>query len=434
MLGGLRLHLVREAVRLRAPLLLLAGLSTFVFHGWAPWMLFFSLLAAFGLQFAVGHAASFMIIPVQRRAANFLRKVTGSALGRKWIPVVILEEVGGMLHFMERMHASAHTAKDEMLTTLQGECFGVRTPDGALLHTVVFGGGAAQSPRGVLVYVGGNAELCALNRTWAAFSRKYRLSVVIFDYRGVGESEGTISRDGGVTDTASIIAFAQGSLGYAPEKVLVFGHSIGGSFATEAAPFFPGVSIVNDRSFGQLSAVAWCHLYPPCLHPELSGSVRMRLIRWLIRDAVRFIACWELDPARHWLSIPQARKAVMFHTGDRVIPFPVQLRTHLAMEHRFDAEGARSVADDAPQRAAEAGWAPECFGLGAVVQLGRAAAPAGGRVAGMESLAAQGGDPHNREMTLSEERRFFAGVVEPLLGYSSTVGASVRPLPSFVDL
>jgi len=227
------------------------------------------------------------------------------------------------------------------------------------------------------------------------------------------------------------------------------GHSIGGAFAAEAARAFPGVAVLNDRSFGRLSATAWCHLVPWALARDRVHAMASVLARWAVYEAVAHLACWELDTARHWLAIPASRKAVVFHERDGIIPLPVQLHSVLAAEYGLHAGdgvsgpwvGGRRLGDESAgpghggsgagtasasgglggSQAAtaddgSAAWASLCFGLGAVARLGKAASSlsegGGGRGAGQEA--------HGRELSLAEEARLFDRLLDPLMGAAPT--------------
>lgn len=242
----------------------------------------------------------------------------------------------------------------------------------------------------------------------------YSPAVLLFDYRGVGASGGTASRSGCVIDTAAAVAFAHAVLGFPQERILLFGHSIGGAFSAEAAPFFPHIGIVNDRSFGRLSEVAWYTLAPGFADGRGAAA---RCVRAAISTAVRYVACWELDAGQAWLRIPTWRKAVISHRADGIIPLPTQLEAHLAAWHGFLPPGAHVLGGgrNYAAQAARLGFPMAGYGLGACISM------AGGF----------GAEAHNRAMSVPEEERFFRLCVEPLLGYSPGPGTAVRPLQSF---
>ncbi len=60
------------------------------------------------------------------------------------------------------------------------------------------------------------------------------VSIFIFDYRGYGRSEGAPSEAGIYQDTDAAYAYLVGR-GIAPEKIIVYGESIGGAFAVNLA-------------------------------------------------------------------------------------------------------------------------------------------------------------------------------------------------------
>jgi pimeloyl-ACP methyl ester carboxylesterase len=246
---------------------------------------------------------------------------------------------------------------------------------------------------------------------------RHGLAAVLFDYRGVGESQGAMTRAGGVTDVAAVLAFCVATLGYGRERVALFGHSIGGGFGAEAARFFAPGAVVSDRSFGRLTDVAPHHVYPPAVAPGRAHETHARVARWLIHDLVAHAAAWELDAAAHWRAIADARKAVVFHAEDGVIPFAAQLGPTLAARHGVQPERWGLAAAAGSGAAADAADAANgCSGLGVLVQIAGAA-----------------DDAHNRDLSAQEADAFFTRVLLPMLD----VAAGARPpgtLPAFVQL
>lgn len=88
--------------------------------------------------------------------------------------------------------------------------------------------------RGTLVFVHGNAENISTHIASVAWLPPAGFNVFLFDYRGFGESAGEATLDGLHLDTMAAIETAFGLDGVDPERVAVFGQSLGGSVAIVA--------------------------------------------------------------------------------------------------------------------------------------------------------------------------------------------------------
>jgi pimeloyl-ACP methyl ester carboxylesterase len=112
----------------------------------------------------------------------------------------------------------------------------------------------------------------------------------------------------------------RGGEGLPPHAVALLGHSLGGGVAPEAAAFFPGVTVISDRSFSRLSAAA-------------GGLFLLDAPPWaraLLRFVMARFACWEYDAIRHWRALPpETPKIVAFEPADEVIRGPAQLHSEL---------------------------------------------------------------------------------------------------------
>jgi hypothetical protein len=229
----------------------------------------------------------------------------------------------------------------------------------------------------------------------ANFAARWRAAgfgVLAFNYRGVSTSSGSSSRHGLILDAITALNFLTapsnlGGEGLPPHAVALLGHSLGGGVAPEAASFFPGVTVISDRSFSRLSDAA-CAMMAR-LSPRVHAPLRFLMAR---------LACWELDAARYWRSLPpECAKLLVYAPGDQVIKTEAQLVVGLA--------GRGYLPCTPPQSAAEAA---------AIV----------GTVMEMEA-----GADHNREFTAAELHRVVklldAAMVPPRVG---SVGGVWRPV------
>lgn len=86
--------------------------------------------------------------------------------------------------------------------------------------------------------------------------RALGLNLVTFDYRGYGESDGTPSEAGLYRDADAAYAFLRDSLGIPPERILIFGHSLGSAVAVDLAAREPARGLVLEGAFTSAPDVA----------------------------------------------------------------------------------------------------------------------------------------------------------------------------------
>jgi fermentation-respiration switch protein FrsA (DUF1100 family) len=82
--------------------------------------------------------------------------------------------------------------------------------------------------------------------------RALGLSLLAFDYRGYGESEGAPSEDGLYRDADAAYRYLRDTLRVPPERIVLFGHSLGSAVAVELASRVPAAGLILD---GALTSV-----------------------------------------------------------------------------------------------------------------------------------------------------------------------------------
>lgn len=92
--------------------------------------------------------------------------------------------------------------------------------------------------------------------TMASFYTR-NFDVIVFDYRGTGESSGSkFSSTTLVEDCEAVCAYAINKLGLKESELSLYGHCLGGAVAIQAAQHHPGMSLVADRTFISWNAAA----------------------------------------------------------------------------------------------------------------------------------------------------------------------------------
>jgi fermentation-respiration switch protein FrsA (DUF1100 family) len=92
-------------------------------------------------------------------------------------------------------------------------------------------------PAGVLLAFHGNADLAARLIPWAIeISNRTGWAVLLAEYRGYAGLGGRPTYEGAGLDSRAAYAVARDSLGMPPERIALYGHSLGSAIASELAP------------------------------------------------------------------------------------------------------------------------------------------------------------------------------------------------------
>jgi fermentation-respiration switch protein FrsA (DUF1100 family) len=132
-----------------------------------------------------------------------------------------------------------------------------RSPDGVRLNGWF---AAAERPRAVVLYAEGNAGNIT-GRRWVLdlFRDRMRASVLIFDYRGYGRSEGSPSQAGALSDARAARHWLAGRAGVAEGDIVLVGHSLGGAVVVDLAARDGARGLVLENTLSSLADVTERH-------------------------------------------------------------------------------------------------------------------------------------------------------------------------------
>jgi fermentation-respiration switch protein FrsA (DUF1100 family) len=119
----------------------------------------------------------------------------------------------------------------------------------------------APNGRGALIFCHGNAGNVGDRIGKLRLFHDLGLSVLAFDYRGYGASEGKPSEEGTARDMDAAVAHVRDAIGVPLERTVFYGESLGGAVAIEAAVRFPLAALVVESTFTSTRAMARRH-YP----------------------------------------------------------------------------------------------------------------------------------------------------------------------------
>lgn len=125
----------------------------------------------------------------------------------------------------------------------------------------------APQGRGALIFSHGNAGNMGDRVGKLRLFHDLGLSVLAFDYRGYGASQGKPSEEGTAHDMDAAVAHVRDSRGVPLDRTVFYGESLGGAVVIEAATRFPPAALVAESTFTSARAMARRHypFVPPAL-------------------------------------------------------------------------------------------------------------------------------------------------------------------------
>ncbi|NIR60305.1 MAG: alpha/beta fold hydrolase [Gammaproteobacteria bacterium] len=171
----------------------------------------------------------------------------------------------------------------------------LRTDDGIDLHGWFL---PSEDARATVLYLHGNVGNIADALEQAQMLHGLGLAVLLFDYRGYGRSPGVTTESGTYRDAEAAWAHLTRERGVAPERVLLYGHSLGGPIAAWLAGRHRPAGVILEGTFTTFPEMAAAHF------PLIPA-------RWLVR--YRY-------PTREYLREVQSPVLIIHSRDDAVAP------------------------------------------------------------------------------------------------------------------
>ena len=127
------------------------------------------------------------------------------------------------------------------------------SPGGVRLHGWFV---PAPNPRGVLLFLHGNAGDITHRLDSIALFHALDLSVFIFDYRGYGQSNGQPSEQGTYDDATAAWNYLINDRQLGADRILIFGRSLGASIAAELATHIKPAGLIIESAFTSVPDIA----------------------------------------------------------------------------------------------------------------------------------------------------------------------------------
>jgi fermentation-respiration switch protein FrsA (DUF1100 family) len=119
----------------------------------------------------------------------------------------------------------------------------------------------ADSARGVVLFCHGNAGNISHRLESIRQFHELGLSVLIFDYRGYGQSSGKPTEKGTYRDADAAWHYLVEQHGIPPERIVLFGRSLGASIAADLATRQAAAAVILESAFTSVPDVA-AKFYP----------------------------------------------------------------------------------------------------------------------------------------------------------------------------
>lgn len=170
---------------------------------------------------------------------------------------------------------------------------------------------APAETRGTVLFFHGNAENISSHFRNVHWLSDYGYDVYLFDYHGYGQSQGVANLDAVINDAEAMIAYSAKQL-LEDEKLIVIGHSLGGSIAIHAVAH----SEYKHRIKALITVEAFSD-YHEITQDVLAGN----WLTWLFQWPLSFTVDNSYRPLNAISQITPVPLMLMHSKQDEIIPF-----------------------------------------------------------------------------------------------------------------
>lgn len=115
---------------------------------------------------------------------------------------------------------------------------------------------------GTVIHFHGNAQNMSAHYSFVSWLPSNGFNLFVFDYRGYGQSEGEVSRDGVFEDSVAAVNYVKTRSDLEQNKIILFGQSLGGANALAVAgrEQIEGIcGVLSESAFSSYKSVAIDH-------------------------------------------------------------------------------------------------------------------------------------------------------------------------------
>jgi fermentation-respiration switch protein FrsA (DUF1100 family) len=137
----------------------------------------------------------------------------------------------------------------------------LRTVEGETLDGWHVPAAATREKLGLVLFFHGNAGNIGHRLDYLRMFHDLGMATLIIDYRGYGRSSGTPSEEGSYLDAKAAWLHATKELGFAPDRIVIFGESLGGAVAAQLAEGHRPGALILASTFTSVPDLG-AELYP----------------------------------------------------------------------------------------------------------------------------------------------------------------------------
>lgn len=153
-------------------------------------------------------------------------------------------------------HPEAYRAGDTWTPPERGEDVWFETSDGVRLHGWLVRADV-EAPGATVIYFHGNGGNLSHTGWLARHLSRRGFDVLLFDYRGYGRSAGAVSDEAALyRDADAAYDFLTRVRGVSPEKLVLYGQSLGTTAATDVASRKPCAALILESGLSSASDMA----------------------------------------------------------------------------------------------------------------------------------------------------------------------------------
>ena len=191
----------------------------------------------------------------------------------------------------------------------------IPTPDGQKLHGFFFPS-HGKAARGTVLHLHGNAGNISGHFQQVAWLPEHGFNVLCFDYRGYGQSTGTVSRAGTIIDANAALDYLLARQDIDSKRIVVFGQSLGGAIGIVLAAQRTEIrGLAVDGAFDSYRRIASWHV---------RRSPLLLAIAWWVPWALSR----SFDPIDSVQRISPRPLLILHGTADQVVPVEMGRRLY----------------------------------------------------------------------------------------------------------
>lgn len=145
---------------------------------------------------------------------------------------------------------------EQNLTPEGAESVWFNSADGTRLHGWFFESQSGSETATVIFFHGNGGNIGNVSWVGQRFAKR-GFDVLLFDYRGYGASDGVAANEADLyADGDAAVAFVRNVKGVSPERIVLYGHSLGTAIVSDVASRGVFGAVVLESGFSSASSVA----------------------------------------------------------------------------------------------------------------------------------------------------------------------------------